>query len=130
MKPTFTPGKNIAMKVPTHEYEATVSFYRTVLELKEIPVKEKDQDHTVRFQFGDKVLWIDNVPTISQAETWFEIVTDDAEEASKYLAQHGCHRRDEIEPLPDHFDGFWVSSPSNIIHLVSEDGEVELNSAD
>ncbi|MEX1211352.1 MAG: hypothetical protein WEA36_00765 [Balneolaceae bacterium] len=120
MKPKFKPGKNIAMKVPTHEYEATVSFYRDLLGFQEIPVKAKDQDHTIRFQFGEKVLWVDKVPSISQAETWFEIVTDDVEGASDYLTNHGCSRRDEIEPLPDDFDGFWISSPSNIIHLVTK----------
>jgi len=30
-KPAFTPDKNIAMKVPVHEYEKTVSFYGNIL---------------------------------------------------------------------------------------------------
>ena len=34
MKPNFSPGKNIAIKVPTHEYEKMVNFYGVVLGLK------------------------------------------------------------------------------------------------
>ncbi len=117
MKPEFKPGKNIAMKIPTHEYESTVGFYRDVVELRELTVIGSDT--TPRFEFGDKVLWLDCEARISQAEIWLEIVTDNIEMASEYLAEQGCDRRDEIEPLPDGFQAFWVSSPSNIIHLVS-----------
>jgi catechol 2,3-dioxygenase-like lactoylglutathione lyase family enzyme len=35
-KVKFAAGRNIAMKVPPHQYEATVGFYRDVLGLKEI----------------------------------------------------------------------------------------------
>lgn len=35
-KVKFAAGRNIAMKVPPHLYEATVQFYRDVLGLKEI----------------------------------------------------------------------------------------------
>ena len=91
----FEPGKNIAMKIPAHEYENTVRFYR------------------------DKVLWLDCMPGLSQSEIWLEVVTSDIGKASDYLKEQGCHRRDEIESLPNGFRAFWVSSPSNIIHLVS-----------
>jgi len=56
----------------------------------------------------------------SQAEIWLEIVTDDIEAAAKHLKYHECVRCDEIETLPNDFRGFWVSSPSNIIHLINE----------
>ncbi|MGD8293677.1 MAG: VOC family protein [Desulfobacterales bacterium] len=36
MKPKFSPGKNIAMKVPTHEYDNTVAFYRDILGFEEV----------------------------------------------------------------------------------------------
>lgn len=117
MKPEFRPGKNIAMKIPAHEYESTVGFYRDVVELRELTAIGSDT--TPRFEFGDKVLWLDCEARLSQAEIWLEIVTDNIEMASEYLAEQGCDRRDEIEPLPDGFQAFWVSSPSNIIHLVS-----------
>ncbi|WP_246180260.1 VOC family protein [Marinobacter changyiensis] len=111
----------MAMKIPTHEYESTVRFYRDVLRLKEIPAKGPDA--TPRFEFGDKVLWLDRMPSLSQAEIWLEIVASDIGQASDYLRDQGCVRRDEIEPLPEGFSAFWISSPSNIIHLVSSSSD-------
>ena len=119
MKPTFKPGKNIAMKVPTHEWEQTVAFYGDILGLTPIAGDGADEPESARFQFGDKILWIDRVDALSQAEIWLEVVADKIDEATVYLEQKGCQRRDEIESLPDDVDGFWVSSPSNIIHLVT-----------
>jgi catechol 2,3-dioxygenase-like lactoylglutathione lyase family enzyme len=119
MKPTFEPGRNIAMKVPVHEYDATVAFYRDVLGLRPIPGPATSSTESVRFDFGGAVLWIDRAPALSQAELWLEVVTRDLTEAARHFEEHGCVRRDEIEALPDGFQGFWVSSPSNIIHLVT-----------
>lgn len=119
MNPNFRSGNNIAAKVPPHEYAATVAFYRDVLELNKTTDYESDVEPSVRFEFGDKALWIDCVESASQAELWLEIVTDDIDAASEHFQQHGLVRRDEIEPLPEGFQAFWLSSPSNIIHLVS-----------
>ncbi len=119
MKPNFAAGRNIAMKVPPHEYEPTITFYRDVLGLPQITEPASSSTTSVRFAFGDKVLWIDRVPTISQAELWLEVVADDPDRAAAHLDAHGCPRRDEIEPLPDDIPGFWISSPCNIIHLVT-----------
>ncbi|ARU55745.1 hypothetical protein OLMES_1670 [Oleiphilus messinensis] len=121
MDSTFQPGQNIAMKIPTHEYENTVRFYREVLCFEEL--SRPGTEDTPRFAFGDKVLWLDCVAGLSQAEIWLEIVTNDIDKAAAYFAAQGCHRRDEIEPLPDGFKGFWISSPSNIIHLVTAQGD-------
>ena len=118
MKPVFRPGPNMAVKVPPHEYGATLSFYRDTLGLTEVSGDTESTTETARFRFGDKTLWIDRVERISQAEIWLEIVTDDLEAAADHLARHGVARRDGIEPLPDAVHGFWISSPSNIIHLV------------
>jgi hypothetical protein len=118
-KVKFAAGRNIAMKVPPHQYEATVSFYRDVLCLKEITKHAP----SVGFEFGSNNLWIDRVPGMSQAETWLEIVTDDIAAASRHLEASGVVRCDEIEPLPEDFQAFWVSSPSAIIHLVCKDSE-------
>lgn len=119
MKPNFTPGKNIAMKVPTHEFDSTVAFYRGILGFEEIDESACNDMDTVTFKFGDKNLWIDKTAGISQAEIWLEVVTEDVDAASNYFENQGCVRRDEIEPLPDGFKGFWISSPSNIIHLIT-----------
>lgn len=119
MKPKFEPGSNIAMKVPAHEYDKTVAFYRDVFGFELIPLDNDETTDTIRFKFGDKVLWIDRVETVSQAEIWLEVVTDDLDAASEYFQQNEVVRCDEIEPLPEGFKGFWISSPSNIIHLVT-----------
>jgi catechol 2,3-dioxygenase-like lactoylglutathione lyase family enzyme len=119
MSVKFAPGRNIAMKVPPHQYDATVAFYRDVLGLKEITAHAP----AVGFEFGAKNLWIDRVPGMSQAETWLEVVTDDIAAASEHLKAAGIARCDEIEPLPKDFQAFWISSPASIIHLVCKDDE-------
>lgn len=118
MKPRFEPGDNIAIKVPPQQFDETVSFYKDILDLEQIHLKAPDPLESVTFKFGDKNLWVDKAPSISQAEIWLEIKTDDAAQAANYFQSCGIARRDEIEPLPVDFEGFWISSPSNIIHLV------------
>jgi hypothetical protein len=58
------------------------------------------------------------VPGMSQAELWLEVVTDDTAGAARHLETAGIARCDAIEPLGEAFDGFWISSPSQIVHLV------------
>ncbi|GGD74517.1 hypothetical protein [Lacimicrobium alkaliphilum] len=118
MKPQFRAGNNIAMKIPPHEYQQTLRFYRDVIGLKPLPVTEEDA--TPRFEFGDKILWLDKISGLSQAEIWLEILTDDMDNAARFLSDSGVVRCDEIEPLPDGFKGFWVANPGNIIHLICE----------
>jgi hypothetical protein len=115
MTAKFSGGKNIAMKVPPHQHEATVRFYRDLLGLEQIGGPAGD---AIGFKFGSNNLWIDKVPGISQSELWLEIVTDDTEEAASILADAGIVRCDEIEELGGDFDGYWISSPASIIHLV------------
>ena len=117
--PSFRPGRNIAVKVPTHEYDAIVAFYRDTRG----PAQVDGPDSSIGFEFGGKNLWIDNAPALSQAEIWLEIITNDIDGASKLLSGAGIVRRDEIEPLPEGFDAFWISSPASIIHLVCNEGE-------
>ncbi len=109
-------GKNIAMKVPPHQWSRTVAFYESVLGL---PVLERDPA-SVAFKFGPNRLWIDRVEALSQAELWLELTTDDLVAADATLAAARVTRRDEIEELPDGFKGFWIANPAEIIHLVSE----------
>lgn len=111
----FEGGKNIAMKVPPHQFDATVHFYETVLGFQRIGGPQGD---AVGFVFGANNLWIDRVPGMSQAELWLEVITDDTKEAAGVLAEAGVARCDEIEPLGDSFDGYWISSPASIVHLV------------
>lgn len=117
----FAAGRNIAMKVPPHLYDASVQFYRDVLGLKELT----QHAPSVCFEFGACTLWIDRVPGVSQAETWLEVVTNDIEAASAHLNAAGVVRCDEIEPLPQESQAFWVSSPASIVHLVCKDDETQ-----
>lgn len=120
MKPDFRPGKNIAIKVPAHEFERMVEFYKIIIGLKQKDANSPDEFDSIAFEFGDKNLWVDKISGISQAEVWLEIETDNAAVAKSYLEEQGCVIRNEIEPLPSGFNGFWLSSPSNIVHLVNE----------
>jgi catechol 2,3-dioxygenase-like lactoylglutathione lyase family enzyme len=113
-KHQFKAGNNIAIKVPEHQFSATVSFYKDVLGFELV----REEEHSVAFEFGDKVLWVDLVSTLSQSEIWLEVRSNDLEHAAKHLHEKGVVRCDQIEPLPDDFEGFWISSPANIIHLV------------
>lgn|SRR5690554_6208426 len=117
--PSYRGGRNIALKVPPHLYDETVRFYRDVLNLPAV----EDRKPSVVFEFGANQLWIDCMPGLSQAETWLEVVTNDADAAAKHLKSNDIVRRDEIEPLPEGFQAFWVSSPAQIIHLICQDDE-------
>lgn len=119
-KPKFEPGNNIAIKVPSHQYNRTVAFYKDVLGLNPLDIAYADQYESIAFQFGDKNLWIDSAAGLSQSEIWLEIKTTDVEEAADYFKDHHVIRRDDIEPLPENVKGFWISSPTNIIHLINE----------
>lgn len=108
------------MKVPVHEFDSTVAFYRDILGFEEVDASSPDDSEAVTFKFGDKNLWIDKMPGISQAEIWLEVITEDAEVAAEYFEKNNCVRRDDIEALPEGFKGFWLANPANIIHLVTE----------
>jgi predicted enzyme related to lactoylglutathione lyase len=98
----FIPGKNIAIKIPPHEFDASVVFYRDIIGLKQID----DRSENVVFEFGDKRLWLDKVDHLSNAEIWLEIQTNDVDSAKNYLETCGVVFRDEIEKLPEGFTGF------------------------
>lgn len=115
IKPNFTPGRNIALKIPPHEFDVTVAFYRDVLQLREL----ESGGESVGFDFGGKDIWLDNVPALSQAEMWLEIRADDIDAAKEYFQAHGVTRCDEIEKLPNDFEGFWIMNPAGNVHLVS-----------
>jgi hypothetical protein len=116
MTPGITGGINIAMKVPPHQFEATVAFYRDVIGLKPFTAKAP----AIGFELGPVRLWIDEAPMQSQAEVWLELFTDDFAAAAAYLAGAGVVRCDAIEPLGEAFRGGWITNPANIIHMVRE----------
>jgi catechol 2,3-dioxygenase-like lactoylglutathione lyase family enzyme len=115
----FGAGRNIAMKVPPHLYEATIRFYRDTLGFRQLQAG----DASVCFEFGANRLWIDRLAGVSQAELWLELVTSDVEAAARQLAAAGVVRCDDIEPLPEGMQAFWISSPASIVHLVCRQDE-------
>ena len=116
---TFAGGRNIAMKVPAHQWEQTVSFSRETLGMRELDNPFAGGPQSVGFEFGANRLWIDRVPGVSQAELWLQVTTSDTAVAAERLAAAaGVARRDEIEPLGT--TACWISSPAAIVHLVSE----------
>lgn len=118
-KAMFAGGRNIAMKVPPHLWNATVQFYQDVVGLKVIE-HAPSVPPSVGFEFGANQLWIDRVDGLSQAEIWLELSTSDVQAAARHLESAGVVRRDEIEPLPEGFEGFWITNPASIIHMVAK----------
>ncbi|MDH5823934.1 hypothetical protein QFW77_13195 [Luteimonas sp. RD2P54] len=113
--PTLKGGRNIAMKVPPHAWDATVAFYRDVLGLRPLT----DHAPEVGFEFGANQLWIDRAPGLSQAEIWLQVTTDDIDATAARLRDAVVVRCDDIEPLGDGARAFWILSPASIVHLVS-----------
>ena len=109
-------GINIAIKVPSHQYEATVAFYRDVVGLPPNTGKAP----AVGFTLGPNRLWVDQAPHLSQAEVWLELFTDDHAAALRHLKAAGVTRCDAIEPLAVGFRGGWISNPADIVHMVRE----------
>lgn len=115
---TFRPGRNIAMKLPERSYSKTLAFYRDTLG---IAVLREDDDGAV-LDFGAIRLNLDRVPGQSQTDIWLQVVTDDTKAAQSQLDAAGVTICNEVEPLPDGFDGFWIASPSGTIHLIDAEG--------
>jgi hypothetical protein len=114
-KPQFRGGRNVAMKLPPHQYEETIRFYRETLGLD---VRQtSDNSHAV--DYGPIRLWLDRCPTASHAELWLDIGTSDTKTAAKHLAAQGVTRCDAIEELPKDFDGYWIANSAGIVHIVS-----------
>lgn len=111
----FRGGRNIAMKLPPHQYEATIKFYRDTLGLD---VKQtSDNSHAV--DYGPIRLWLDRCAKTSHAELWLDIGTSDTKAAATHLASKDVVRCDAIEELPANFDGYWITSPAGVVHIVS-----------
>ncbi|MCF4097402.1 hypothetical protein [Maritalea mediterranea] len=107
------PGKNIAIKVPLHKWEETVTFYRDRVGLK--PVQE--QANSVAFEFGEMTLWIDQVEKQSQTDVWLELSTDDPDDALRVLESP---KRDELEPLGN-LNAHWTSDPAGVVLLLTSE---------
>lgn len=118
-KPVFSAGCNMAMKVPPDRYQETLRFYRDGLGLKALAHSAGD----IGFEFSGMKLWIDKVSGITQSELWLELRCDDLEAADEHLAGLGVQRCDEVEALPQDFQGFWIRNPAGMVHLVCTDDQ-------
>lgn len=122
MSPQFRGGHNIAMKLPKTQFEATVAFYRDVLNMEVTEVPSQSLDGTVpqsvSVPFGTVTLWLDRVDNYAQAGIWLELFTDDVEAATQHLAQQGVPAQDELEALPTGLQAHWISNPAGIPHVL------------
>ncbi|MEX5257863.1 VOC family protein [Kocuria arenosa] len=122
MSPQFRGGHNLAMKLPKAQFEATVAFYRDVLnmEVTEVPSESLQGavPQSVSVQFGPITLWLDRVDNYAQAEVWLELFTDDVGTATQHLAQHGTSTQDELEALLAGLQAHWISNPAGIPHVL------------
>lgn len=115
-KPDIKGGIDIAMQVPSHQYQQTIDSYRNIIGLPEIA----DKPPAIGFELGPNRLWIDESPGLSQAELWLELFTPHFSAAEKYVEQCGVVRCDAVEQLPDGFNGGWIMNPCNIVHMLRE----------
>lgn len=113
-RPKFVADTDVAMKVPSILFDEMIAFYRDTLGL---PVSMDGE--SAKVEFGPVTLWLDNVPAMTQPELWLKVTAPDTEAAASYLEAKGVRRCNEIEKLPEGFDGFWASGPGGLIHLVA-----------
>lgn len=107
---TLRPGKNIAIKVPDHLWDETLTYYRDRVRLSVV----KEGKDNVAFDFGGMTLWIDRVPHQSRGDVWLELFTDDPDAT---LTELGSPQRDGLEPLGG-VKGHWTSDPAGTVLLV------------
>jgi catechol 2,3-dioxygenase-like lactoylglutathione lyase family enzyme len=118
---SFSAGTNIAIKVPLHQYEQTVAFYRDIAKLE----VRKAGENTTAFAFGAIALWIDRVPHQSKTDIWLQLVTDELDAAVQDLQNAGLSVRDELEPL-NGMRAHWVSDPAGTVLLIEQRSEMDI----
>ncbi|NYJ03628.1 putative enzyme related to lactoylglutathione lyase [Nocardioides thalensis] len=122
--PGFSGSVNIAMKIPRAQYDATVAFYRDVLDLPVTDVSDSaiatGVSRSHRCEFGPNTLWLDEVENYSRSDLWLQVDTDDIAAAMDRLAAAGVTPQDELEPLPDTARAHWITNPAGIVHLVGQ----------
>ncbi|WP_020592382.1 glyoxalase/bleomycin resistance/dioxygenase family protein [Kiloniella laminariae] len=109
-RPVFTPGTNVAMKIPSHLFDQMVAFYEDTLGL---PANHGKSSVTI--DFGAIKLWLDKVPGMSQPELWLQVTAPDTPAAARYFEEQGIVRCDEIEQLPEELGSFWIAAPGGVI---------------
>jgi predicted enzyme related to lactoylglutathione lyase len=119
MKVDFKGGVNIAIKIPKAKYEKTVEFYRDTLQLEvqEKPITHPTISRTHEVKFGPNRMWLDCVDNYTHNEAWFEIITNDVEQATQYLKAKGVETCDEIEEIPKTMH--WITDPAGNVFILT-----------
>lgn len=115
MNQQFTPGINIAIKIPKNKYEKTVDFYKNILkfEVTEKPIDHPTVSRTHQVKFGDTILWLDCVDNYTHSETWLQLTVPDINQATEYLESHDVATCDELEKLPQGMH--WIQDPAGTV---------------
>ena len=116
----FQAGINIAVKIPRHQYEQTVSFYRDILklEVEEQSIQNPTVSRTHKVSFGQNILWLDCVDNYTHSETWLQLTVPDIEAATGYLKNNNVYTCDTIEELPPNMH--WIMDPAGTVFNVQE----------
>ena len=121
----FKGGCNIAIKCPATKYLSTVAFYRETLGL---PILHYCPSCSKIKWSETTSLWIDCLPSLTSHSVWLEINTSSTEAARSYLkGRKRVSMRPDVEIIPPGVDGFWVSPPNDMVHLIrGPDGQDEV----
>lgn len=63
----------------------------------------------------------DRIDTYAQPDVWLQVRTPDLAAAMAHLREAGIEPCDEVEPLPEGFEGHWIKNPAGVVHLVAKD---------
>jgi len=120
MDQQFTPGVNIAIKIPKSKYDKTVDFYRSTLKLEvtEKPIDNPTVSRTHEVKFGNIIIWLDCVDNYTHSETWLQLAVPDVEQATNYLQSNGVETCDELEKLPKNMH--WIQDPAGTVFNLQE----------
>lgn len=120
MDQQFTPGINIAIKIPKSKYEQTVDFYKNILkfEVAEKPIDNPTVSRTHQVKFGNTVIWLDCVDNYTHSETWLQLMVPDVEQATNYLESNGVETCDELEKLPENMH--WIQDPAGTVFNIQQ----------
>lgn len=125
MNNRFEAGINIAIKIPKSKYEATVAFYRDILNLpvEEKPITNPTVSRTHEVKFGANLLWLDCVDNYTHSETWLQLTVPNVEQATEYLNKAGVATCDELEELPPGMH--WIQDPAGTVFNLQKRNEDE-----
>ena len=124
-KPIFDGGANVVLKIPLDRYDKTVQFYQDVLGFKLAPYLHEFTGQSHYCRVGTLTLWLDRLDHFSQTDVWFELNTNDIQQARSYLSKNGVNFRPELEKLPEDINADRISHPAGIVMILNEDDRLK-----